>query len=185
MQENLLGLVEQAGVVGAGGAGFPTHVKLKAQADTVIINGAECEPLLRVDQQLMALQASDLLDALDLLVEQVGASQGVVALKEHYHAAVEALERELSRHPKLRIHRMGTFYPAGDEQVIVYSRFLLSSSMTSSTSSNLLSWNLFLIFCFTISGFSLKNLMSNISVLLLFSLVCLHNFYFNFCILFI
>ena len=62
MQENLLGLVEQAGVVGAGGAGFPTHVKLKAQADTVIINGAECEPLLRVDQQLMALQAGDLLD---------------------------------------------------------------------------------------------------------------------------
>ena len=61
MQENLLGLVEQAGVVGAGGAGFPTHVKLKAQADTVIINGAECEPLLRVDQQLMALQAGDLL----------------------------------------------------------------------------------------------------------------------------
>ena len=60
MQENLLGLVEQAGVVGAGGAGFPTHVKLKAQADTVIINGAECEPLLRVDQQLMALQAGDL-----------------------------------------------------------------------------------------------------------------------------
>ena len=120
MQENLLGLVEQAGVVGAGGAGFPTHVKLKAQADTVIINGAECEPLLRVDQQLMALQAGDLLDALDLLVEQVGASQGVVALKEHYHAAVEALERELSRHPKLRIHRMGAFYPAGDEQVIVY-----------------------------------------------------------------
>lgn len=86
MQENLLGLVEQAGVVGAGGAGFPTHVKLKAQADTVIINGAECEPLLRVDQQLMALQAGDLLDALDLLVEQVGASQGVVALKEHYAA---------------------------------------------------------------------------------------------------
>ena len=53
-------------------------------------------------------------------MEQVGASQGVVALKEHYHAAVEALERELSRHPKLRIHRMGAFYPAGDEQVIVY-----------------------------------------------------------------
>ena len=76
MQENLLGLVEQAGVVGAGGAGFPTHVKLKAQADTVIINGAECEPLLRVDQQLMALQAGDLLDALDLLVEQVGGVPG-------------------------------------------------------------------------------------------------------------
>ena len=79
MQENLLGLVEQAGVVGAGGAGFPTHVKLKAQADTVIINGAECEPLLRVDQQLMALQAGDLLDALDLLVEQVALAAAMEA----------------------------------------------------------------------------------------------------------
>ena len=48
MQENLLGLVEQAGVVGAGGAGFPTHVKLKAQADTVIINGAECLSLIHI-----------------------------------------------------------------------------------------------------------------------------------------
>ena len=112
--------IQKAGVVGAGGAGFPTHVKLKAQADTVIINGAECEPLLRVDQQLMADQAGPLLEALDLLVEQVGATRGVVALKEHYHAAVEALERELPAHPKLSVHKMGGFYPAGDEQVIVY-----------------------------------------------------------------
>ena len=74
MQENLLGLVEQAGVVGAGGAGFPTHVKLKAQADTVIINGAECEPLLRVDQQLMALQAGD---PQPLLLPRQGGAGGV------------------------------------------------------------------------------------------------------------
>ena len=47
MQENLTALVESAGIVGAGGAGFPTHVKLNTKADTVIINGAECEPLLR------------------------------------------------------------------------------------------------------------------------------------------
>lgn len=120
MQEDLTGLVEQAGVVGAGGAGFPTHVKLKAQADTVIINGAECEPLLRVDQQLMALQAEKLLEALDLMVQQVGASKGVVALKEHYHTAGEALQRALPQHPKLSVHLMGAFYPAGDEQVIVY-----------------------------------------------------------------
>ena len=120
MNETLIGLIEQAGIVGAGGAGFPTHVKLKAQADTVIINGAECEPLLRVDQQLMAGQAGALLEALELMVEQVGARRGVVALKEHYHAAVEALERELPAHPKLSLHKMGGFYPAGDEQVIVY-----------------------------------------------------------------
>ena len=78
MQENLLGLVEQAGVVGAGGAGFPTHVKLKAQADTVIINGAECEPLLRVDQQLMALQAGDLLHEQIEGVPGRGGAQGAL-----------------------------------------------------------------------------------------------------------
>lgn len=120
MQENLTGLVERSGVVGAGGAGFPTHVKLNARADVVIINGAECEPLLRVDQQLMAREAGRLLQALELMVEQVGAREGVVALKEHYHGAVEALRRALSGHPRLRLHLLGAFYPAGDEQVIVY-----------------------------------------------------------------
>lgn len=120
MEMNLTALVEQAGVVGAGGAGFPTHVKLNAKADTVIINGAECEPLLRVDQQLMVLKAEELLSALDLLVAQVGADRGVVALKAHYHTAVDAIQQALTRHPRLSLHPMGSFYPAGDEQVMVY-----------------------------------------------------------------
>lgn len=119
MSNELIKAVELAGVVGAGGAGFPTHVKLNAKADTVIINGAECEPLLRVDQQLMADEAETLLKALDLIVEQVGAERGVVALKAHYHDAVAALEKALPAHPKLAVHPMGSFYPAGDEQVIV------------------------------------------------------------------
>ena len=120
MNEKLINSVLESGIVGAGGAGFPTHVKLGGQADTVIINGAECEPLLRVDQQLMESEAARLLDALDLVVESVGAKSGVVALKAHYHAAVESLNREIARHPKLSLYLLGTFYPAGDEQVIVY-----------------------------------------------------------------
>jgi len=120
MEKNLLALVEQAGVVGAGGAGFPTHIKLKAQADTVIINGAECEPLLRVDQQLMAGQAPQLLAALSLMVEQVGAKAGIIALKQKYQAAISALTEFLPQYPKLSLHQLGNFYPAGDEQVLVY-----------------------------------------------------------------
>ena len=50
---SVLEKVKTAGVIGAGGAGFPTHVKLNAVAEYVLLNGAECEPLLRVDQQLM------------------------------------------------------------------------------------------------------------------------------------
>lgn len=120
MGENLTALAEKAGIVGAGGAGFPTHVKLNARADTVIINGAECEPLLRADQQLMAGQAGRLLEALDKIVEHLGAQTGVIALKEHYHTAVRALRERLEHYKKLRLHLLGAFYPAGDEQVIVY-----------------------------------------------------------------
>ena len=81
MEKDLLSLIKKAGIVGAGGAGFPTHAKLNAKAEYVIINGAECEPLLRVDQQLMALHTKEILDALSLVVEHVGAKHGVVALK--------------------------------------------------------------------------------------------------------
>lgn len=107
-------------MVGSGGAGFPTHTKLDAKADIVIINGSECEPLLRVDQQLMEKYAKELLFTLDQLVQLVGAKEGVVALKGHYHDAIHALEAHLKDYPKLRIQRTGPFYPTGDEQVLVY-----------------------------------------------------------------
>lgn len=116
---DLVTAAEHAGIVGAGGAGFPTHVKLNTQADIVIINGAECEPLLRVDQQLMVRRAEALLAVLDLIVEQVQAGCGIVALKSHYHEAVEALLKAVPFHPKLSVFQLGSFYPAGDEQVLV------------------------------------------------------------------
>ena len=71
MEKNLIDIISQSGIVGAGGAGFPTHVKVNAQAEYVIINGAECEPLLRVDQQLMATETEKILEALKLVMEQV------------------------------------------------------------------------------------------------------------------
>ena len=52
---NLLDQIKDAGIIGAGGAGFPTHAKLTSEAEYILMNGAECEPLLRVDQQLMAI----------------------------------------------------------------------------------------------------------------------------------
>lgn len=119
MSTDLKAAAKRAGIVGAGGAGFPTHVKLAAKADTVIINGAECEPLLRVDQLLMAEQAEKLLTALEMIMQQVGAARGVVALKGHYHDAVQALNKTLPNHKNLSLFEMGSFYPAGDEQVLV------------------------------------------------------------------
>lgn len=120
MEKNFITLVQQAGVVGAGGAGFPSHVKMNAKAEYVIINGAECEPLLRVDQQLIAIEAEKLLKSLQLIVDNVSAKEGIIALKKKYHAAQEALEKIIINYPQLHIHLLDNFYPAGDEQVIVY-----------------------------------------------------------------
>ncbi len=120
MEKNLIDIIAQSGIVGAGGAGFPTHVKVNAEAEYVIINGAECEPLLRVDQQLMAVETKKILDALKLVMEQVGATKGVIALKDHYHDAVNSFNQLLGGYEGISLHLLENFYPAGDEQITVY-----------------------------------------------------------------
>lgn len=113
-------MVMNAGILGAGGAGFPTHVKINCQAGTVIVNGAECEPLLRVDQQVMELYAAEVVEGLRLVMEQTGAKEGVIALKKHYEGAVKALGTAIEPFGQLRLHLLREYYPAGDEQQIVY-----------------------------------------------------------------
>jgi len=120
MSANLVELVQNAGIVGAGGAGFPTQVKLNCTVDTVVVNGAECEPLLRVDQQLMALEAVKMLTALQAVMDQTQAKEGIIGLKKKYTPAIEAIDKELIAFPKIRMHLLKNFYPAGDEQVLVY-----------------------------------------------------------------
>ncbi len=110
--------VRQAGVVGAGGAGFPTHIKLQARVETYICNAAECEPLLCKDQELMQLHAEEMVHGMRLAMQATGARRGVIAIKEKYKTAIA----ELSRHTGADIdfYLYGAFYPAGDEFVIVY-----------------------------------------------------------------
>ena len=120
MDKNLLNLVKEAGIVGAGGAGFPTYAKLNAKAECVIINGAECEPLLRVDQQLMRDNSQKIVSALSIVMEQVGASKGVIALKEKYYEAIDNLAKIINKDDNISIFKLENFYPAGDEQILVY-----------------------------------------------------------------
>ena len=120
MAENLIDIIKESGIVGAGGAGFPTHVKVNAEVEYVLVNGAECEPLIRVDQQLMAVKTKEVLTALKKVVEATGAKKGIVALKGKYKTAIAALEKEIANDDKLEIFGMDNFYPAGDEQALVY-----------------------------------------------------------------
>ena len=110
--------VRAAGVVGAGGAGFPTHIKLQARVDTVLVNAAECEPMLKVDQQLMAQQADRLIRGLGYAMTATGAREGIIALKAKYAPAIAALTPRLPEWA--RLHILPDVYPAGDEVLTIW-----------------------------------------------------------------
>ena len=121
--EDIIQKVKAAGVVGAGGAGFPTHVKLAAKVDTIIANGAECEPLLHCDKQLITAHADQVIEGLRLEMVATGAQRGVVAVKQEYHEVVQALRNQLARNRPAGIEVFEieeSTYPAGDEFVLVY-----------------------------------------------------------------
>lgn len=113
-------LLRSAGIVGAGGAGFPTYAKLSEQAETVILNCAECEPLLKVDRQLLAEYADEILKTFQLMVEAMGAKEGVIAMKKSYTATLEATQYYIGKYDKLRLLPLETAFPMGDEVVLVY-----------------------------------------------------------------
>lgn len=122
MQQEIIAAVRDAGVVGAGGAGFPTHVKINARVDTVIANGAECEPLLRAHQHVMAAESDKVVAGLTAVMLATGAGRGVIALKQKYAEAAADLAAAIGklgdRRPELFF--LPDFYPAGDEQVLVH-----------------------------------------------------------------
>jgi Na+-translocating ferredoxin:NAD+ oxidoreductase RnfC subunit len=120
MAQDLVKAVRAAGVVGAGGAGFPTHVKIAAKVDTVIANGAECDPLLQCDQRLMESRAAEMVRGVRLAMKATGAGRGILALKEEYDTAIAALRRAIGSQGDLSLLLMESRYPAGDEFVLVY-----------------------------------------------------------------
>ncbi len=122
---NELDMLRQGGVVGGGGAGFPLWKKLSAPAGQLLINGAECEPLLKSDQYLMRRYPRELTEAAFRLASLVQAREAVICLKDHYTDQIAALREasaqlgELS--PPVRLHLLPTVYPIGDEQALVHS----------------------------------------------------------------
>ncbi len=120
MSQDYIQRIKDAGIVGAGGAGFPTHVKLKSTCELVIINGAECEPLLKVDQQLMEIYSDEVIAGLKIAMEQTGAQKGVIGLKNKYKKAIAKLQNLVQNENAIELKIIEDFYPAGDEQQLVY-----------------------------------------------------------------
>ena len=117
-KQAFIAAVKAAGIVGEGGAGFPAHVKYAADADTVIANGCECEPLLHTDQHHMLHHANDIVRAFSELMQATGAKRGVIALKKKYKEATKILTDAIGNRP-IELALLPNFYPAGDEQTLV------------------------------------------------------------------
>ena len=117
----LLEQIRQAGIVGCGGAGFPTARKLDCRVEWLIINGAECEPLLRTDRYLMRHEAKKVVKAAAAAARMTEAAQCVIALKRTYTKEIEALTQALEETGEpVSLFTLDSFYPAGDEQMLVY-----------------------------------------------------------------
>lgn len=119
-QKSIYEAVMQAGIAGAGGGGFPTHVKMKGKADLVIANGAECEPLLETDRHLFLREADKVVSGLNAAMEAVGATSGIIAVKRKNADIIALLTRLLQNQSSIRLFELDNFYPAGDEHVLVY-----------------------------------------------------------------
>ena len=118
--EELKKILRENGIAGAGGAGFPAYAKLSDKADTIILNCAECEPLLKLHRQVLAEYAFEILTALSLVAEATKAQNIIIALKKHYKDAVNAVQSVLDKFKNVQISYLPEVYPAGDEVVTIY-----------------------------------------------------------------
>ncbi|ROR29089.1 Na+-translocating ferredoxin:NAD+ oxidoreductase RnfC subunit [Mobilisporobacter senegalensis] len=118
--KELTSIVKESGVAGAGGAGFPTYGKFDKRADTIILNCAECEPLLKVHRQLLQKFAYEIMSTLDMIATAVEANQIIIAVKSSYTLTVDAVKSYIDSFPKIIIKELEEVYPMGDEIVLIY-----------------------------------------------------------------
>ncbi len=122
MREQVIEKIRETGVVGAGGAGLPTHVKASATVDTVLVNGASCEPLLMSDPYLMEAEIDTVIRGLQIVMDCTGASKGIICLKGKHSKALATVKAAVAKDTtgRLEAFELKDFYPAGDEQVLVH-----------------------------------------------------------------
>lgn len=116
---NMLMQVLNAGLVGAGGAGFPTHVKMKGDFQTLIINAVECEPLLQVDKHLLKAYSSELVNVLSYMISELKLNEIIIGIKKKYTEVIQLLNDQCSKHTKIVVKPLPNVYPMGDEVVLI------------------------------------------------------------------
>ena len=117
--------IKEGGIVGLGGAGFPTHVKLTPPQDKrveyIVINAAECEPYITSDYRLMLEQPKDIINGIKIILKLFPEAQCIIGIEDNKMEAVESLSREIVNEPNISIKVLQTKYPQGAEKQLVYA----------------------------------------------------------------
>lgn len=122
--KDIIDIIKEAGIVGMGGAGFPTHVKLSPPPekviDTVILNGAECEPYLTCDHRLMLESASKIINGLEIIMHALGVKNGYIGIENNKPDAIETMTLAAKNTP-IKVVPLRTKYPQGAEKQLIYA----------------------------------------------------------------
>ena len=119
--DEIVEIVKEAGIVGMGGAGFPTSVKLKPAkpVDTILLNGCECEPLLTADHRVLLEYADDVIYGLKAIIKAVGAEKGVIVIEDNKPDAIELMKEKTAGYSNLDVVVAKTKYPQGAEKMLI------------------------------------------------------------------
>lgn len=124
-KEEIRNIVKEAGIVGLGGAGFPTHVKLtpkdESAIDTIIVNGAECEPYLTSDYRMMMEEPESIIKGLNVILQLFDNAKGVIGIENNKPEAIKKMTELVKDEPRITVCPLLTKYPQGGERSLIYA----------------------------------------------------------------
>ncbi len=122
-KEDIIERIKTAGVVGMGGAGFPTHVKLSPKEpdkiEYVLVNGAECEPYLTSDYRCMIEHPDEIIAGLECILKLFDNAEGVICIEDNKPEAIAVMQKAVQGHQRMRVATMKTKYPEGAERCLI------------------------------------------------------------------
>ncbi|MGL4798403.1 MAG: 4Fe-4S dicluster domain-containing protein [Cellulosilyticaceae bacterium] len=112
-------MILEAGIVGAGGAGFPTHIKLATDMEYLVVNAAECEPLLYTDEQLLSHYGREIVATIHEVITACGIGKAVIGMKKKHKVLIERLSEYTEKYSNVKIVPTDNIYPIGDELTLI------------------------------------------------------------------
>lgn len=124
-KEEIRAIIKGAGIVGMGGAGFPTHVKLTPKDDSkidyVIVNGAECEPYLTSDYRMMLEEPEKIVGGLKIIMKLFPNAKGIIGIEDNKPEAISAMTKQTEKEPNIEVVPLKTKYPQGGERTLIFA----------------------------------------------------------------